>query len=324
MTTANKPEVRTHDPVTSTDLLPHGHVSDGQGGSVPRGEMILRDAMDKPLDLEKNLERFKRNRDVVLRFCAEVLQEAAYDKATGDLIPGRLNDYYMVPGSVTKALTKKGSENLAQLFQYFKAATDTVSHTETAEYCSFIMRVTLMDKYGRLVGSGTGACSTAEKGFRTLRAQAKYGAEIVYEKDKDPVIMRPADYRAALHDLQSRAGKRAFVQAVIYATATDEIFHVAAEVGGEDEPIRTAPAAASGAASFRLPFDSREYKASGGTKGFKKGTSIGQIPQKELNSIRAFCKKIGKFDDLVQAIDAVVMSQVPDVLTAEEADGLPF
>lgn len=270
------------------------------------GTAIFRDQLDKPMDLAANLERFQKNRLVVLKFCRQLLVEAAYDEK-GYLVPGQLNDFYLVPGAKTKALTKKGSENLAQLFRYFRGPTAVVSETETREYLSATVNVTLVDHYGRVVGNATASCTTAEKGFSSPNAQKKYGAVVVWRKGADPDITTPADFRAAKNDVVARASKRAFVQAVIYATATDEVFHVADDMAEEVE--RKAPAAASGAV---LPFD---------TKGYKKGTPLSALADQELISLKAWALKSKRHKGLADVIDDLLDERRPEALDAD--DGLP-
>jgi hypothetical protein len=245
-------------------------------------------AMERPLDLEANLQRFQRNLTTVQRFVASHLEEAAYDEK-GYIVPNQLHDFYRVPGSDQKALTKKGSEKLAQLFRYFRGDATVVDKTETVEYVAATVTVTLLDHYGRRVGAGTAACSTAEKGFQSPRARRKYGAASKREGNEEKET-HPPDFRAALNDVVSRAGKRAFVQAIIYATATDEIFTVSAE-DSEDEP----PAAPRRIP--RLPMD---------TKTKKKGTPLADLTTPELVTLKGWCTDKKKYPATVEEIDSVL------------------
>lgn len=274
---------------------------------VEVGTSIIRDGLDKPLDLAANLDRFQKNRAVVLKFCRQLLVEAEYDDK-GYLIPGKLNDFYLVPGAKTKALTKRGGETLAQLFRYFRGPTAVVSETETKEYVSATVNVTLVDHYGRTVGNATASCTTAEKGFSSPNAQKKYGAVVIWKRGEDPEIKTPGDFRAAKNDVVARASKRAFVQAVIYTTATDEVFHVADDMAEEVE--RKAPADATGNAV--LPFD---------TKGYKKGTSLTLLRDKELIDLKEWAQRSKNFKPLVDVIDDVLDERRPEALDAD--DGLP-
>src|SRR6266702_3861393 len=184
--------------------------------------------LERPVDLEQQLAAWERNRKTLVRFVQSYLEEASYD-AKGHPVPGQVRDYYKVPGAQTKALTKRGGEKLAQLFRFGKASTSIVAHTETKEYVSATVEVTLTDQYRRPVGSAVSSCSTAEGGFTSDRAKKKYND----------------DYRAALNDVVARAAKRAFVQAVIVAAAADELFTGTAvdegDAGGEQTPAPAKP-----------------------------------------------------------------------------------
>ena len=200
--------------------------------ALPLAQAVREDAIQRGEDLETGLARFTRNRTALLRFIAAQMVESEYtDKKYP--APGKMHDYYRLPGFDKKALTKQGSEKLAQFFNLRRAATESVQRECTKEFTLAVVRVTLVDKWAMPAGSGEAACSTAESGFQGERTAKKYGN----------------DYRAAMNDVLARAGKRAYVQAVVYATATDELFDVtgevqrAAEQGGVDEeqPTRSAP-----------------------------------------------------------------------------------
>jgi hypothetical protein len=283
--------------LTAQEATDQGLVAPGEAWDeasqrpLPRGELALVSAMERPADLQRQLEAFERNRKVILRFVGEQLQEAEYD-TKGYLVPGKLHDYYLVPGSKTKALTKRGAENVAQVARFFKGETKLVDKTATKEYCDATVEVTLLDHFRRPVGSAVSACSTAERGFTNWKTQEKYGAN--YRKvEGDFKQVSPPDYRAALNDLVAKAGKRAFVQAVIYAAALDEIFHVAdedraqakTEAGGEQDQV--APAAV-------LPF---------ATKTYPKGTKLGALNVAELTALRPWCAERQKWAYFVESID---------------------
>lgn len=200
---------------------------------IARGEALIVRGLDQPLDLQKNLEAFALNRTTLLRFVGQYLAEADYDEKKLP-VPGKMRDYYLVPGASTKALTKLGAEKLSDLYRYRRGATDILAVTETKEYVSAQVRVTLIDQYRRAVGSAVSGCSTAEGSFASDRAKRKYGG----------------DYRAALNDVIARASKRAFVQAMIQATAADEIFTSAEAVRDSEEPE---PEASTGGPAFPEP-----------------------------------------------------------------------
>lgn len=226
------PEVRTR--LTAADAQARGLVEPGfvwdedQQRPIPRGVALEQAQLERPLDLANHLADFKKNRATLVAFVREYLEEASYD-AKGYPIAGQVRDFYKVPGSKTKALTKRGGEKIATLFRFGKATTEVRDKTETKEYVSATVEVTLVDQYRRPVGSAVSSCSTAEGGFASERAKKKYGG----------------DYRAALNDVVARAAKRAFVQAVIVAAAADEMFTATAadegEAGGDETPARPAP-----------------------------------------------------------------------------------
>jgi hypothetical protein len=211
-------------------LIPTGHVWDEQEQqAIPRGVAIEVAQLERPTDLALQLDAWKRNRATLVAFVKTYLEEASYDEKKLP-IPGQVRDFYKVPGSETKALTKRGGEKVATLFRFGKATTTVVAHTETKEYVSATVEVTLVDQYRRPVGSAVSSCSTAEAGFASERARRKY----------------QSDYRAALNDVVARAAKRAFVQAVIVAAAADEMFTGTVadepETGGEAAPASAPPA----------------------------------------------------------------------------------
>lgn len=197
---------------------------------------IVTSRLAEPLDLKRNLEAWKAAREVLKEFVRDYLEEAEYD-SKGGLIAGKTNDYYSFPGAPKdgpKALTKRGAEKLAQLYRHAKGGTKTVGSTETKEYASATVEVVLIDQYRREVGSGVASCTTAESGFQQIGAGKKYGGWWDNEKKS---WKRVPDFRAALNDIMARATKRAYVQAVIYATGADEFFTV-----GKDDEAPAAPA----------------------------------------------------------------------------------
>lgn len=219
-----KQEPLAADEAQHAGLVPAGHVWDEHSQQpVPLGEAVLADRLARPMDLEANLKQFERNRSTLLRFMREYLVEAEYE---GDRfkvpVPGKMHDFYQVPGSTTKALTKLGAEKLGHLFRYHRGEVTPITES-TAEHVSATVTVVLVDHYGRRVGAASASCSTAEAGFQSVRARKKYGAR--FEKNaKGETEVSPPDYRAALNDIIARAGKRAFVQAMIVACASDEVF----------------------------------------------------------------------------------------------------
>lgn len=235
-------------------IPPHHRWDEELQQPIPIGMAVAAEQLERPVDLEQNLASFDRNRRTLMNFVAKYLQEAEYadgkgKERKGSLVPGKLHDYYKVPGSDNKALTKLGAEKLCQLFRLGRGSSRVVACVETKEYVSATVEVVLTDQYRREVGSAVGSASTAEAGFRSVFAQKKYGATLKKEPDGSLVVDTPADFRAALNDVIARANKRAFVQAVLVASSADEVFVAGEEAehkpGPEEQerPKETAPAA---------------------------------------------------------------------------------
>ncbi len=252
--------------------------------AIPRGEALEIAQLERPLDLAQQLATYQRNRKTLANFVRQYFEEAEYD-ARGNLVPGKLRDYYQFPGAPEdgpKALTKRGAEKLGQLYRYGRGVTRTVDKTETAEYTAATIEVELIDQYRRPIGSGVGSCTTAEGGFQTIGARKKYGG--VWDEGAKS-WKRPADYRAALNDVVQRASKRAYAQAMIYATGADEFFTVAREdeappaPGGmlvDQQPAPAAPTTATDPGPF-LP-KAKSLKQYG-------GLSVRTIPSDALAKI---------------------------------------
>lgn len=167
-------------------------------------------------DMEKRLAIVEKNNAIVRRFIAGQMHEAEYDKK-GYPLKGKMHDFYTLPNYDKKCPTKQGAEKLAAFANLRRAKTYTVARECTKEFSMAEVQVELVDKFGQPAGSGDAAATTAESSFQG--ASKKYGG----------------DWRAAYNDILARAGKRAFVQAVIYATATDDIFDSTGEIAKKAE-----------------------------------------------------------------------------------------
>ena len=274
----------TKDEAQEAGLIPPHQTWDEEGQRpVPIGSAILADALARPLDLEQQLQQFKKNRDTILRFIKDYLVEAEYDKK-GNPIPGKVGDYYKVPGSENKALTKRGSSKVNQLFRWSRGAARQVAATEAKDFCSATIEVPLVDQYGRVVGAGVASCNTAEAGFRGP-AIKKYGGWGEWENKQFKVTREP-DYRAAQNDIVARASKRASVQATIVAAAIEEVFTAAME----DEPGE-APAASE---ALRLPQGC----------GSLSGQLLSECPSDKLAELAKWLRSKGKatYDAVADAI----------------------
>ncbi len=320
-----KPEVRqrlTAAEAQARFLVPPGHVWDENlQQPIPVGTVMEVASLERPMDLAAALDVWSRNRATLVRFIREHLEEATYD-TDGKI--RRTNDYYHVPGAAAGApncLTKRGGERLAQLHGFGKATTSVVDKTETPEYTSATVEVTLADAKRRPIGSAVASCSTAEARFRSVFAQRKYGATVVKEQGEWRVT-KPCDCRAALNDVVARAAKRAFIQAVIVATAADEIFVAAEESeqqpGNADEAVepKPAPQAEAPPSGPRLP----DVKA---LKQFA-GKALAELTSADLariaKTLREQTKRPAAWAPVIEAIEVEL-----DRRTQEEENGsLPF
>ncbi|HMH81390.1 MAG TPA: hypothetical protein VK531_00860 [Gemmatimonadales bacterium] len=302
-------------------LVPAGHVWDEETQQpIARGFALERAQLERAIDLGGHLEDWKRNREQLLTFVRNYLEEASYD-GKGCPVQGQVRDFYKVPGAgETKALTKRGAEKLGTLFRFGKATTEIVARTETAEYVSATVQVTLVDQYRRPIGSAVSSCSTAEAGFRSVFAQKKYGAKIGKDEAGDFVVKTPGDFRAALNDVVARASKRAYVQAVIVATAADEVFTAAEEAEPkppteeEAQEPKTAPAPGP-----RLP----------AVKALKQyaGKLLSEIPTDALvkiaRTLRERAKNPGAWVPVTDALDAELARRT-DALFETADDDFPL
>jgi len=265
---------------------------------IPRGEAIERANLSQPLDLAENLVRYAERRKQVLRFVADQLVEAEYN-AKGYPVAGKLGDYYQLPNYDKKQLTKLGAEKVGSFFRFFAGPLTVVSQTKERDYCDATVSIVLLDQYGRTVGSAVSSCSTAEAGFQGLGAKRKYGGYYV-KQDGRWTQKVPPDFRAALNDVTARARKRAFVQAVIVATCTDEIF----EAATEDEPERER--------SNDLP--------SKMTIGKLKGTKLTEIETDMLLACAKWCREKGRHERLAEACELIADQRRESVEDADGAD----
>ena len=259
---------------------------------IPRGEAIELAKLDKPLDLEQNLEQYAVMRKQVLKFIGEQLVEAEYNEK-GYPVPGKLGDYYKLPNYDKQQLTKVGSEKISSFFRFFAGPITLVSQAREKDYCDATVSIVLLDHFGRTVGSAISSCSTAESGFQSIGAKRKYGG--FYER---AVEKKAPDFRAALNDVVARARKRALVQAVIVATCTDEIF----EAGREDEPERKEPS--------DLPTKM--------TIGKLKGTKLRQIDTDTLMKCAKWCRDNNKHERLAEACELQADQRRQDLEDGEQ------
>jgi hypothetical protein len=297
---------------------------------VALGHALVVEQMGRQVDLAANLQTFKANRDVVIRFVqGEYFEEAKYvleGKDKGNLIPGQLGDYYKVPGSDQKALTKRGASKIKQLFRWSRGAARRVAGEESKEYCSAMIEVPIVDHLGRTVGAGIGACNTAEKAFTSQNAIKKYGGWCEWDQAKHQLnVTRAPDYRGALHDVTSKATKRADTQATIVAAALEEIFTVARDDEGDsrDEVHTERPVFPNQPASIgsrRLP------KAKKGLLAKHGGKTIAEVEKSnrdELLKIRDWAKTSKLHGPVADTIDEYLALLTDEQVEEVSDENLP-
>ena len=252
-------------------------------GEMPLSLVLRNEAILAGEDLEKRLDRVQKDTAIIRRFIAAQMVEADYD-AKGYPLKGKMHDFYRLPGFDKKCPTKQGAEKLAGFANLRRARTYTVARECTKEFSMAEVQVELVDKFGQPAGSGDAAATTAETSFQA--AAKKYGG----------------DWRAAYNDVLARAGKRAFVQAVIYATATDDIFDSTGEIAKKAE--------AAGADEER---ERPRFPEKFGNAG---GKYVDELPSDELVKIRDWCRKDAKNPKAVariaEAIDEELERRRPD------------
>jgi hypothetical protein len=258
---------------------------------------VLAEKLSQPADLTHALEVYDRNRKALMKFIGNHLEEASYEEKNGKQLPkaGEMRDFYAIPGATTKALTKLGAEKLGQLFRFARGDTQVTHQVCTKELCEVRVKVTLVDQYRREAGSFESACSSQERSFQA--AKGKYDG----------------DFRAALNDVVARASKRAFVQAMIYSTATDEVFQAGAEP--EEQRAESETTTTASETAPRLP-----------AKKFGKwaGARIADVPTPDLEKIYKFCTKDAKNPKTWEPIAQAVADELDGRRVDETDDDLPF
>src|SRR2546423_8637377 len=78
-------------------LVPPGEVWDEQRQRpIPRGIALEIAQLERPLELQRNLEDWKKNRAALVAFVKDYLEEASYTK-DGYPVPGQVRDFYKIP-----------------------------------------------------------------------------------------------------------------------------------------------------------------------------------------------------------------------------------
>jgi len=255
---------------------------------IPRGQQFALDRAKVEDDPAFMLAEYDKRREALLTFIDSKLTEAEYT-GSGYPVKGAMHDFYRLPEYDLKTVTKGGASKVANLLRFRIGKKRVTFANFTADHGSARVMVELVDAEGRPVGAHEAACSTAEKGFQRPGVRCKYGAK--WERDKDGEYVRelePPDYRAAENDVVSRAGKRAFVGALIVAASLEEVFDLerstdaAGEEGSETKPGTPAAEAKKPAPKSdgpRLPF------------GDHKGELLSAQKADDLTRLRTWCEK---------------------------------
>jgi hypothetical protein len=157
--------------------------------------------------IAERAEAFGDWRAGLKRFVLEHLREGEYEPS-GYLQIGKQHDYYRVAPGGAFALSKSGAEKVSQFLAWVRGGVETTRVHEAKDFVSITKRAHLVDVLtGQVRGSAEASATSSEKGFQKGLAK-KYGG----------------DFRAALHDIASRAEKRAYVQAVTLSSGMTEVF----------------------------------------------------------------------------------------------------
>ncbi len=253
-------------------------------------------AIAKGEDLEARLTTVDRDRKVLVRFIGAQMVEAQYDTG-GKPLKGGMHDFYKLPNYDKKALTKQGSEKLAQFFNLRRASTETVERECTKEFTRAVVRVRLVDKWGQPAGSGEAAANTAEASFK--HAIKKYGD----------------DFRAAENDVIARAGKRAFVQAVVYATATDEIFDATGEMERKAEAQGVQDEGGAGRPKFPSAINTKAFA-------HLAGKYVDEASDGDLEGVAKLCRAFKNPAAVRPLLDAVTDEQERRRLERDGDEGI--
>lgn len=248
---------------------------------IPRGQQFAIDREKREADPAFQVQQYDARRTALLTFIERKLTEAEYERS-GYPVKGAMHDFYRLPEFDLKVVTKGGASKVANLLRFRIGKKRVTSATFTADHGSARVMVELVDADGRPVGAHEAACSTAEKGFQRPGTRCKYGAK--WEQDEHGKYLRelePPDYRASENDVVSRAGKRAFVGALVVAASLEEVFDLewSTDAAGEEGQEKTAPPKPAPKGGPTMAF------------GESKGQPLTAIDAAELVKVRDWCKK---------------------------------
>jgi hypothetical protein len=178
-------------------------------------------------------EQYKRDRMALLRFVNDQLEEAEYG-ARGKIV--KVNDYYCLPGSKKKALSRRGADSTAEFFGIKILNMEEVRATLEKDYVSITERCTV-HRSDIIRGVREATCNSAEVKFQQPGNKKNYGAKVDFPQNGPPIIKEEVpDWRAAENDIRARAQKRAYVQAVIHAVCGADILEVADDMDFDNIP----------------------------------------------------------------------------------------
>jgi hypothetical protein len=270
---------------------------------IPLGQQFGIDREKREADPAYQLIQYDERRTALLGFIDGKLLEAEYER-TGYPVKGAMHDFYRLPDYDLKTVTKGGASKVANLLRFRVGKKRVTSATFTADHGSARVMVELVDADGRPVGAHEAACSTAERAFQSPGVRCKYGAKWEYdEKGRAVRELDPPDYRGAENDVVSRAGKRAFVGALIVAASLEEVFDLerstdAAGEEGQEKRAAKPAAARRPAAGHRLPGSSDKWDGHG-------GKTLSEVPADVLVKARNWLRNKNEVKNaaIVSAID---------------------
>jgi hypothetical protein len=203
---------------------------------IPLGQQVALDRERREADPAYQLTLYEKQRSAILNFVATKLTECEYD-AKGYPLPGKMHDYYILPGYKAKTATKACVSKVLNLLRLRVAKRRVTNSNFTADHGSARVMVELVDSAGQPAGAYEAACSTAEAAFQSDGVRKKYGAR--YERVKGEYTeVSPPDFRAAENDIVARAGKRATTGATIVAASLEEIFDLESSTGAAGDETR--------------------------------------------------------------------------------------
>lgn len=194
------------------------------------------------------LQSLKNNAILIHQVMAEVLKE---------------NEHYgTIPGTNKPTLLKSGAEKISMVFRFFPAYDVQVNHLDNG-HREYMIKCSLANQNGEIIGMGVGICSTMESKYRYRNDRvSEYVGEIPkdYRENKDKyrkqylsaqkdesgtwgfyktIVTKKEnpDIADTYNTVLKMAKKRAYVDAVITATGCSDMFTQDVEDFIEEPPI---------------------------------------------------------------------------------------